>query len=1008
MPTKGIKPAKPVLTGTQFQGLFSEPLGAARTGDWEDAQSGTLPNLVEQTRTAAEQPLQAAIADDQLSVGDLASAAVQSTDTAYLYNSWVDSAEAQLFQFDPTYKPEAHYRNLVQQYQLPEDERTFNALAAAGSGQEAAALATQLQKQRNAEDILTNHGAIALTAGILDPVWLVGMWASGGVGAFARLGRLGNASLQGATGLAVTAAADAAGADKTILDYTINTALGAGFGALMGVAKDPVAQAVQNGVQTMAPQGGMAQGLTDILSETDRLISASPESAALLSNLVDDPVRRAGVLSNDNAASYLRRFSNEVDGDLANWQRSLDDVVASDYGLGAFTRHADLGGKYTAARLELEDRVATELARRDFEFHTYGGVPPSKDQLAGRLADEYEGIMTRGAERAKASGVPGFEDFAATPGYFHRAWNPSKVRKVSNDYGRDFVKAMFVQSARNGLGMTAADAGVLATAFLTRIESKDRGLRADFMGALGRNDTDAIREMLAQSGATDSAQKSVMKRIEQNLDEAGKVKYSKSRVPLDMTVTAIAPDGRTVRMLDLIDTDLSRLAENYGQSLAGRSALAKAGYGGDDAGLNRLRAEYEATLRKSNLTETDHNTRLEQLDHLLGDFTGIRPASAQLGNLASRAKALTQATMLAASGLWQAAEYATMSYRYGAVNTTKEFLRQFPGIAGTLRKIGRDPDLYEELQTVVGLDLARDVRIRPWLRQHEAYADQTDSMVDRVLHYGQQAVPILNGMKFVHQHQTRMNTNLALNTLAKAAHGDKAAVKMLGEYGLTGQAWKNVQAAIVNNTEMAGKNARKMNMDAWDDDAVDAALNVATRIMDDTVLFGRAGQGSSFSRSAVGQILGQFRSFVSFAHNKLLRGTVENAGYTGAAVLFAYQMPLTMMMVGVNEVRKGESVALDDAGLAALAQKALGYNSVLGFVGDLAGIAGLTGGRGGLSVPVTGLANAVPAAAGAIGNTLTGDFQGAAADSMQVARTALPFLNVAPGMAALNEALKEE
>ena len=407
-------------------------------------------------------------------------------------------------------------------------------------------------------------------------------------------------------------------------------------------------------------------------------------------------------------------------------------------------------------------------------------------------------------------------------------------------------------------------------------------------------------------------------------------------------------------------------------------------------------------------TQSDIQGRMKQLDYLLGDFTGIRPEDAILGPYAQRAKSFAQATMLAASGLWQIAETATIAWRFGAAQAGAEFVKQFPGIAGVLRKIGRDPDLYDELGTVLGMDLARDVRVRPWLRQFEPnLAVQGDHTIDRVLHYGQQAVPILNGMKFVHQWQTRVAGNLAMNTLARAANGDAAAIELLAQYGLKGADWDRVKAAVLQNAQMNGKNARSMNWDAWAQADVESAMNTVMRIMDDSVLFGRAGQGSSFSRSGVGQVLGQFRSFVAFAHNKLLRGTIQNQGYTGLAMMLAHQYPLTVIMVAANEFRKGEEVSFDEEGLADLMQKAVGYTAGLGFIGDAAGIVGLSGGRGGISVPITGLANAAPAAAGAIGNALQGEGAAAAGDAVQTARTVLPFVSILPGVAALQNALKE-
>ena len=150
-----------------------------------------------------------------------------------------------------------------------------------------------------------------------------------------------------------------------------------------------------------------------------------------------------------------------------------------------------------------------------------------------------------------------------------------------------------------------------------------------------------------------------------------------------------------------------------------------------------------------------------------------------MGVPAQRAKSLAQATMLAASGLWQVADAGTLATRHGMARTTMEFFRQFPGVAGLLRKVGRDPDLYDELSTVVGLDLARDVRVRPWLRQYEANLAARDTLVDRVLHMSVQAVPILNGMKFVHTYLTRLNANHTINTIGRGAKGDRRALKQL-------------------------------------------------------------------------------------------------------------------------------------------------------------------------------------------------------------------------------------
>lgn len=1301
-------------------------VGSALTANWADLNNGLSGQVAAQPKAILDQPLQAEIEAESQSYLDQLEAARNNTVSAYVTRKWLEETDTIFQQIDPDFNGPAGVQATVKAFGLDMSDETLGVLGAATSAEHQAYLGQQLRDKLDRERLLANAPFTAFLIENLDPMQLLADWATYGGSRLLKLGRAASALFGAAGSSAPLVVGDLAGKEVQPFDYALTAAMGAGVNAVFGGATS-IPKPKLPGVPDTA---GFTNFANDFLSETDKIANVNDLTRDLMRNFVDDPVRRDGLFSNDNAVSFLRQYGNRADGLLYNWQQSMERELAASTGLGFVGRKFDLTGKFGKARDELEDQIASELARRDFEFNQTGSVTPTADARIGRLADQYEDMMGQMAELARDAGLPGFKDFTRRPGYFHRAWNENKMRAIEVEHGREFTRDLLTRSIMSGLRLEKAEAGTIATAILTRMDAKQRGLRADFMGALGAADSDGIAVMLKDAGVDEGTIKSVMGRIDQNLSERGRIKYGKERLPLDMTLSAVAPNGKRVRMLDMIDTDLSRVGENYMQAMTGRSALARAGYGGDDASINdfkelqrlalegrseeyyRKLAEFKqnvkerfenagqvktqpkgtvsesaeeiatggprgnlpatpteltpdeqiisAALRKSDnpedllavlskdvgtiytktyakrladvfklwreqghdllvrevtvgdvpevflrpgtggaaatrvkggivesmvmlrganvpgrrginpvtalhelthsvtvtmidrihqlplnaktakvhssvveltrlhkalatqleknpdsslaqlakttnimkdpkelvawamsdpraqdalrkirlpgrektalsafvdgikslfgltdrampddsvlsiimqntdnmldyvpqkgdftsgapatvarsdaalntfRTQSDIHSRMKQLDYLLGDFTGIRPEDAILGPYAQRAKSFAQATMLQASGMWQVAETATIAWRHGAVRAGAEFIKQFPGIAGVLRKIGRDPDLYDELGTVLGMDLARDVRVRPWLRQFEPnLAVQGDHTIDRVLHYGQQAVPILNGMKFVHQWQTRVSGNLAMNTLARAANGDTAAIELLAQYGLKGADWDRVKAAVLTHAQMNGKNARSMNWDAWAQADVESAMNTVMRIMDDSVLFGRAGQGSSFSRSGVGQVLGQFRSFVAFAHNKLLRGTIQNHGYTGLAMMLAHQYPLTVIMVAANEFRKGEEVSFDEEGLADLMQKAVGYTAGLGFIGDAAGIVGLSGGRGGISVPITGLANAAPAAAGAVGNALQGEGAAAAGDAVQTARTILPFVSILPGVAALQNALKE-
>lgn len=1028
-------PAKePVLQPAELAAAVDPTAaGSALTADWSALNSGVVGASASRAEAVQEAPLLAARVEEARPIGETTQAALRNTVTGYLVAAGFDNLEDSWYQPDANFDINREYTDILDQFQIQDTDDNLKALAGTTSSAQAYAEASRIKEKEQREAMLAHHGALAFTAEVLDPTTMLVDWATFGLGRAARLGRAGFAVAGAGTSVGLTGIADVAGKDYEMLDYVLSAAVTGGAFAVFGpdakaiLARNQAPGAVPptplpaGGAPTPIPVGPGAaiparkqrwyQPITEFLSETDKLIGHSDEAAALLADMVDDPVRREGILRNSNAASVLRRNANWADGLLKSREDALSKAIGERTGMGYFTRTWDFSGKFGEARDVLNREVADELLRRNSEFSKYGAVSPARiDPVVTKLADEYEQLMTAGArDLAQAQGLKGFENFTPQPGYFHRAWDEARMRRVQTTYGKPFLQNLIGQAAQAGMQMTAKEGKALATAIMSRMEARASGLRAEFMGSLGKTDTDGIREMLASSGASAAEQKSIMRKIEQNVTEAGKIKYSKSRLPLDMTVSAKAPDGTMVQMADLIDTDLSRLAENYMQSLAGRAALSRVGIGGDDASIEAFRKKYRDTLDRPRkpLAQDQIDERMLALDHLIGDFTGTRPEQALLSNLGQRAKSLAHSTMLSASGLWQVAENATIAYRYGAAQATGEFIKQFPGVAILLRKAGRDPDLYEEMQTVLGLDLARDVRVRPWLKQHEVNLSASSSTLDRVLFMGQQATPILNAMKFVHTHQARMNSNLAVNTLVRATFGDKRALKLVHNYGLRGQEWTNVQDAIRSNAKVTGKNANQMNWGAWDQNAVDSAMNAALRMMDDTVLYGRAGQGASFSRSAVGQLLGQFRSFVSLAQNKLLRGTVENEGVVGYASMLAYQYPLTMMMVSMNELRKGEDVDFSEEGLLKLSGKAISYTAGLGYIGDVANVVGLTGGRGGMSAPVLGLANAGVSLAEGSKSILTGEVQEGLGDYMQAARTVLPIVGIFPGSAALQKTFQE-
>lgn len=982
----------------------------------------TLPGQAREQAVAAQDRAAAKqVQFDNATAGQKLKAAVGEWDTLNLYR--YAQRQVQDAPIDPNFNFKAEAAEVIRDLGLPANDYTMSRLYSAVNSEELAEFALELKEQQDRRELLDNSGlGYSLVTG-LDPAMLtVDALTWGATRAF-RAGKLASAVAGASANTAYLGVVDATDErEVSALEYGLTAGLSAGAFALWGGQRgvDLNMGKVDWRGREISKPNTVQQMINEFTTEVDKL-TPTQATRDLLMDVIDDPVRRG--VQNNNAPANLRRLSNQYDGEFVKYTDELTREVRRLTGMSWIRANADVDGKFSAARDQLEEQVAGELLRRDRDFSLYGAVSPdaSIPEHITRLADRYQEMHNKAAAEAQRYGLPGFEDFTPRPGYFHRSWNADTFLAVQRQFeaadpaggaarGRRFLRDMFVESLRNGPAkLTRVEAKPIAQAMLTRMDAKRAGTKTDFLGSLGKTDTDAIREMLVEAGTDTNTVESIMRKIESRTKEAGTIRYSKSRLPFDMLTEIQVPlrEGSqqfvTLRMQDFIDRDLSRLADNYLQQMAGRTALAAAGVGGDDAAIASLRKKYHEALSLDRAAVGDVDSRMLQFDHLMGDFTGMRPAQAELSQMAQRAKNLAGSTMLAASGLWQVAEYGTLAYRYGAVQTMREFLRGAPGVRKLLRQAG--PDLKDELATVLNLDLARDVRIHPWLRQHETFIASKDTVFDRLLHAGKQFTPFLNAMKYIHAHQTRMNANLALNRLAKAANGDTSAIKMLEDYGLRGAELEKVLNATRVNATLRGENAQSMNWAGWTPDEIDSAMNVVLRIMDDTVLYGRAGQGASYARSGVGQILGQFTTFVSFAHNKLLRGTIQNKGYLGLAGLLAYHYPLTMLVVWANEARKGK---LDENDLEDIAQKAIGYTAALGFWADMAGIVGLTGHQSGRSVPVLGLLNA-PARIGAgLAAAAQGDVAEGAWEVAKGTSQLIPGVAAIPVTQLLLESIKPE
>lgn len=339
-------PPKIQLSPEEFAQV-NEGAATSLTQDWSPVDQGLAGQIAEREQLLRAQPLEMAIADDKRSTWDTWQAGLQETETAYLLRAYLEDRDEMFPRHDPNFDIKREYGDIIRANGIQDNDNNLTALSKATSSEEASWIATAIADKEARQAVLAQHGALAFTTGMVDPLTLLADMATFGGTKALKMGRLSSAIAGGSSAVAVSTMADYAGKDYEVLDHAINFGVTAGVFALFGGRG---LDGFRAQVGTPGVSADMSSRLTDFLSETDKLISPSAESAALLANVVDDPVRRAGILTNDNAASTFRVNSNVLDGTFAKWTESLEKVVAQREGLGTFSIKMDASGRYGEAR----------------------------------------------------------------------------------------------------------------------------------------------------------------------------------------------------------------------------------------------------------------------------------------------------------------------------------------------------------------------------------------------------------------------------------------------------------------------------------------------------------------------------------------------------------------------------------------------------------------------------------------------------------------------------------
>ena len=753
-------------------------------------------------------------------------------------------------------------------------------------------------------------------------------------------------------------------------------------GLLQSPPADPsrLASAIINNEDKMAVK--IAKGLSWSLHKSLSQFSDGMKKAADI--LVDDPL--------DMTGNSVVSQSRAIRADLAPLQYRYEDKlkeVMADAGFGLLKRIMN-PKRALAQQNVIETQVALEMLARE-QAQRLGRVHlPHSDPNIKHMADSLDAIGKATLAEMKASGVRGAEDVAESSGYFSRRWDIGKIESIekafmdaglSEGVARTRVVRMLAQGMRRANGWDADLAGDIAKALVDRTRRKGYFEDSAFRSHIGNDNLKEVRDILEGAGVRGDRLQRAMDVMAGVTDEAGKASVLKHRIDIDMKAGLQMPDGSYKTVADMIDTNLTNITERYLDTVSGRSGLARLGLE-DQSAIDKLRKEALSSIK----SEGERGQAAKLFDDTVNAIQG-KPVGDDMPAFMRASQAATRMVGLASSGLWQITEYAPMMARYGMLTTVKHMLKEMPGARQLYDSVVKDVGASTQLKDILTRNSSADIRMRPFVtRLEDNFEIPHSANVQLALSQAQQLVPYMNAQKFVQGHQARVMANLMVDSLTKAARGDKRAMHAFEQYGLK----PHIMVELADDIKRHGMDTAKWSEGTWD-----KVRGPLTKAADDAVLRNRTGEIPAFAQfSQLGKFIFTFRSFVLGAHNKVLAGTLARDGLAGLSLTLLYQLPLAALANLANATIQGKPIQDERE----LISKSLGQMGAFGLLSEVFGV--ISGekqqfGAPGLIAIDRLYKTASQAASGNVGG------------AVESAISATPILSIIPGIRAIGAALKE-
>lgn len=670
------------------------------------------------------------------------------------------------------------------------------------------------------------------------------------------------------------------------------------------------------------------------VSKVNRTLGVESTSQTLL--LSENPVlRAAGTMMLENGAGIAGRDQTVALSRAMNYKNFMGDYN-NQYETAYHLWRTEQGGGFwnDMFKGDVRRRFDREVYEAmDKQANAPGPIQEFHPAVAAAIkaTSERFDLMRKAQQLTKTQGAARLGDDSI--GYVTRAVSAERVAAMSNAEKSGFVQALKQQFMQLN-GYDEAFALEHARKYLDIANTRAMGGVEMPLSIHDERASGILLDSLKAMGLTDASMQDIMGRYSR-----GGANFTKGRANLDLTTVNIV-DGQEFRLIDLVDTDVSKLVARYAGRAAGEVALTQFGIQGR-AGLESIRMAALHGNAKATAKE------IAAFDQVAAELLG-QPFGSRI-KWVDNATALTSITRLGGMGITQAGESLNGISALGVART----MQSITGMPRLMREatmqaksgvpknpiIGSLENVYGEIGMEhyrIQMPFANDVAIFK-----EAGMD-TYTTVDRLIKSGRNVQAKLSFHRAILTAQTRGMSEQIVHKAVRFLRegGNDLALK---DMGFT----DDIMAALRKDLPAMAKFEGKQLIDFDITKATDAT---AARAFYEAVNRGAAqiiqgtfiGETGKWAHSSLLNMLLQFRTFGIISVEKQwnrqagVHGAAKALGVMLGAASFALPLQAARVYAASAGKTRAEAEEYREKQLSplALARASTNYISMIGLGGD--------------------------------------------------------------------------